>query len=47
MFKYHNPSNIVFDTGIIDNKEKLKNLLGKGLDINKLDYHKKIRIRFI
>lgn len=30
MFKYHNPSNIVFDTGIIDNKEKLKNLLGSG-----------------
>jgi len=30
MFKYYNPSNIIFETGILDNKEKLRDVLGSG-----------------
>ena len=30
MFKYHNPSNIFFQTGLLDNPEKLCDLIGKG-----------------
>ena len=30
MFKYHNPSKIIFETGIIKNKKKLKEVIGNG-----------------
>jgi len=30
MFKYHNPSKIIFETGIIGDKKKLKKLIGEG-----------------
>ena len=30
MFKYQNPSNIIFETGILENHQKLKDLIGDG-----------------
>ena len=30
MFKYHNPSKIIFETGILENKKKLKEIIGDG-----------------
>ena len=30
MFKYHNPSKIIFETGILENKKKLKEVIGTG-----------------
>ena len=30
MFKYQNPSNIIFETGILENYKKLKELIGDG-----------------
>ena len=30
MFKYHNPSNIIFKTGILADKQELKKIIGDG-----------------
>jgi phosphonate metabolism-associated iron-containing alcohol dehydrogenase len=30
MFKYYNPSNIIFETGLLDNSKRLSDLIGKG-----------------
>ncbi len=30
MFKYHNPSKIIFETGILENRKKLKEIIGDG-----------------
>lgn len=30
MFKYYNPSNIIFETGLLNNPDKLNNYIGKG-----------------
>ena len=30
MFKYHNPSNIIFKTGILEDKQELKKIIGDG-----------------
>ena len=30
MFKYQNPSNIIFETGILENHKKMKDLIGDG-----------------
>ena len=30
MFKYHNPSKIIFETGILENKKRFREIIGKG-----------------
>ena len=30
MFSYYNPSKIVFETGILKNKKRLKDIIGEG-----------------